>query len=74
MGFEPKRSRRAGGIDSELMPPGRFVSVTMQFAMVSPAQRDRELVAGFAAERAILCKSKMMGVAGLASADQAGLL
>ena len=74
MGFKPQRPRGAGWIESELLPPRRFVAVTMNFAMVSAAQRDRELVTGLAAERPVLRKAQMMGVAGLPSADQAGLL
>ena len=46
----------------------------MNFTMVSPAQGYGELVAGLAAERPVLRKAQVMGVAGLSSADQAGLL
>ena len=74
MGFKPQCARRAGGIEPKLLPPRRFVAVTMNFAMVSPAQRDRELVADFTAERPVLGKAQVMGVAGLSSADQTGLL
>jgi len=35
----------------------------MQFAMMSPAQWHRELVAHLAAERAVLRKAQMMGIA-----------
>ena len=52
----------------------RFVAVTMQLAMVSAAQWDRELVADFAAERVRLRKAQMVSVAWLTSTDQAGLL
>jgi hypothetical protein len=48
--------------------------LTMNFTMVSPAQGYGELVAGLAAERPVLRKAQVMGVAGLSSADQAGLL
>jgi hypothetical protein len=46
----------------------------MDFAMVSAAERDRELVADLAAERTALGEAKVMGVAGCAAANQAGLL
>jgi hypothetical protein len=37
MRFEPQRSGRAAWIKTELMPPRRFITVTMQLAMMSPA-------------------------------------
>ena len=37
MRFEPQRSRRAAWIKTELIPPLRFITVTMQLAMMSPA-------------------------------------
>src|SRR5690242_9331561 len=42
--------------------------------MMSPAEWDRELVADSSAERSLLRKAQMMGIARLASADQTGLL
>jgi hypothetical protein len=51
MGFEPERSRGAGGIEPKLLPPRRFIPVTVNFAMVSPAERNREFVTDLAAER-----------------------
>jgi hypothetical protein len=74
MRFEPQRSRGAGRIESELLPPCRFIPVTMHFTMMSPAQRDRELITGLAPECPVLREAQMMGIAGLTSADQAGLL
>ena len=74
MRFEPQRSRGAGRIESELLPPCRFIPVTMHFTMMSSAQRDRELITGLAPERPVLRKAQMVGIAGLTSADQAGLL
>ena len=71
MGFKPQGARSAGGIEPKLLPPRRFIAVTVNFAMVSPAQRDREFVTDFAAERAVL---QMVGVTRMTSADQAGLL
>jgi hypothetical protein len=74
MGFKPKCARGAGGIEPKFLPPGAFVTVTVNFAMVSAAQRDSEFVTDLAAERRLLRKAQMMGVTGLSSADQAGLL
>lgn len=74
MGFKPKGARGAGGIEPKLLPPRRFIAVTVNFAIVSPAQRNREFVTDLAAERAVLRKAQMVGVAWLTSADQAGLL
>jgi hypothetical protein len=73
MGFKPQRARGAGGIEPKLLPPHRFIPVTVKFAMVSPAQRNREFVTDLAAERPVLGKAQMVGVARMTSADQAGL-
>ena len=72
--FEPQRACRAGRIESELLPPCGFITMAMKLAMMSPAQRDREFVTDLSPERPVLRKAQMMGVTGLTSADQAGLL
>ena len=74
MGFKPQCTRGAGGIETKSLPPRRFIAVTVVFAMVPPAQRDREFVTDLAAKRPVLRKAQMMGVTGPSSADQAGLL
>jgi len=60
MGLKPKRGRRRQGIYSRFPPPRCFIAMTMQLAMMSPAQRDRELVTGLAAQRPVLRKAQMM--------------
>jgi hypothetical protein len=45
----------------------------MELAMVTAAERHRELVAYFAPERALLCKPQMMCIRGAAPASQTGL-
>jgi hypothetical protein len=62
MGFKPQRSCRASRIEPKPLPPRRFIAVTVNFAMVSPAQRNREFVTDLAAERPVLRKAQMMGV------------
>jgi hypothetical protein len=61
-------------VEPELVPPFTFVAVTMKLPVVSPAQRDRELVTDSSAERAVLRKAQVMGIARLTTADEAGLL
>ena len=73
MGFQPKLARQADGLETGFRPPVRFLAGAVQFAMVCAAQWDRELVADLEAETAGLRKPQMVGVAGLASADEAGL-
>ena len=73
MSFKPQGPRGAGGIEPKLLPPHRFIPVTVNFAMMSPAQWNGELIADFAAERPVLRKAQMMGVTRMTSADQAGL-
>ena len=71
---EPERSRSAGRIEPEFLPPPGFITMTMELAMMPPAKWDREFVADSSAEGPVLRKTQMMGIARLASTDQAGLL
>ena len=40
-------------IDSVLAPPGHYVALALDLAMMAPAQRDGELVTDLAAERCV---------------------
>ena len=72
MGFQPKLARQADGLETGFRPPVRFLTGAVQFAMVCPAQRDREFVADLLSEPARLRKAKMVRVGRFAAADQAG--
>jgi hypothetical protein len=50
MCFKPEDTRRRARIDTGLLPPDRFISAAMEFAMVASAKRYSELVANLAAE------------------------
>ena len=54
-------------------PPGYFIAVVMQLPMMFAAQRHREFVAYFAAERSRLCKFQVMRIARCALTDEARL-
>jgi hypothetical protein len=47
---QPKRAGYGGSIDSGLTPPSRFIAAPMHLAMMTTAERDRELIADLAAE------------------------
>ena len=49
MALQPKRASRDGSIDTGLVPPRTFVTAAMHLAMMTTAERDRELIANFAA-------------------------
>jgi hypothetical protein len=68
VGFEPQGPGSLRWLQAELLPPRCFVTVTVEFAMMSPAQRYGELVTGFATESAVLRELQMVGVARLTSA------
>ena len=74
MGLQPQCSGDRGWLDASLNPPSFFISVAMNVAVMTAAERDGELVADLAAEGAALCEAQVVGVAGLAPADQARLL
>jgi hypothetical protein len=70
----PERTGHLDRIDTGLLPPGGFIADAMHQPMVDAADRDREFVAGLAAERPRLQVAEMKRVGGLAAADQARLL
>src|SRR5579862_3276460 len=74
MRFEPERSGCERRINPGLAPPRGFVAVAMDITMVAAAERDGELVADLAAERAALREAQMVSVAWLPTADQTGLV
>jgi hypothetical protein len=60
-------------IDAGRPPPRSLVAGAMDRAVMRAAQRDREFIAGAAAERARLQVAKMMRVGWSAAADKARL-
>ena len=74
VGFEPQLTGREGRVDSSLVPPRRFIAMTMQLAVMATAERHGELVADLAAERPALGKAQVMGVGRFTAADQTSLL
>ena len=74
MGFEPKPACSLDGLDSVSRPPIDFHAGPVQLPMMAAAEGNRELVADLEAEPAGLRETQMVGVAGLASADEAALL
>ena len=74
MRFQPQRAGRNDGIYSDLPPPCGFIAVAMHLAMVPSTQGDGELIADLAPERPALREAQVMGIRGLATANQTGLL
>jgi hypothetical protein len=74
MRVQPELPGRERRIDAYLVPPYGLVTATMQFAMMTAAKRNGELVADLAPERRALCKAQVMGIGGTAATDEAGLL
>src|SRR5579862_7567210 len=74
MRFEPERSGCERRINPGLAPPRGLVAVAMDITMVAAAERDGELVADLAAERAALREAQMVSIAWLPTADQTGLV
>ena len=74
MRFQPQISRRGDRLDAALAPPSELIAVPMKLMMMSPTERDRELVADLAAQRRILREAQMMGVTRSSPADEANML
>src|SRR6185437_10288414 len=69
----PEVRRNGEGIDVPALPPGPFVAASVEFAMVQPANRNGEFVAGLAPDRPLLRKLDMVSVRGAPSAHETGL-
>ena len=57
MCLQPKHASSGGRIYASLVPPRSFVTAAMHLAVMSPAQRNRKLVADFPAKRRRLHKT-----------------
>ena len=58
MRLKPQGSGSGQWIDSGSTPPRGFIAVSVEFAMMPPAQRDGELIADLTSERASLGEAK----------------
>jgi hypothetical protein len=74
MRFEPQRASLEHRINTNLPPPRSLIAVLVNLAMVSSTQRHGELIADLSAECPALRKAQVMGIAGLAPANQTRLL
>jgi hypothetical protein len=70
----PKLAGDLKGINASLLPPGLLVAGTMRRAVMRAAKGDGEFIAGLAAKRARLRESDVVGIRGLAAAQEARLL
>src|SRR5262245_40840258 len=72
--FLPKPAGNFDGVDAGGLPPGAFIPGAMRGPVMPAAERHREFIARFAAERAWLHVAQMMGIGWLAATDEARLL
>src|SRR5262245_60210299 len=67
----PKPAGKLHGIDPGGLPPGAFVAWAMRGPVMRAAERDREFITRFAAQRAWLHVAQMVGIGWLAAAHEA---
>ena len=70
----PEPAGNLDRVDAGLLPPRAFVAGAMHRTMMPATEWDRELVADLAAKCAGLRETEVVGVRGLAAADEARLL
>ena len=58
MARHPKRAGADRRIYTDFLPPFDFIAAAMEFAMVSPTERDREFIAHLPSERPVLRKAR----------------
>src|SRR6185437_5602129 len=69
----PQLSGGAQRVDLKCLPPGHFVSRLMQLPMMAAAERYCELIAHLDPQSARLCKTQVMRIAGVPSANSTRL-
>jgi hypothetical protein len=69
MAFQPQSTRGNDRIDTHPIPPNSFIATAVDLAMMAATQRNRKLIANFAAKRLWLRKPQMMSVCRAATAD-----
>src|SRR5262245_21839546 len=74
MCLQPKNVSRRTRIDTDLLPPRRFLTAAMNFAVMYAAKGNRELIADLTAKGRRLCETEMMRISGTPAANQAWLL
>src|SRR5262249_37370304 len=70
----PKPAGKLHGINAGGLPPGAFVACAMRGPVMHAAERAREFIARFSAQRAWVHVAQMVGIGWLAAADEAWLL
>ena len=74
MRLKPQGSGSGQWIDSGSTPPRGFIAVSVEFAMMPPAQRDGELIADLAPKCTTLREAQVMRIARFSAADKTRLL
>jgi hypothetical protein len=74
MAFQPERAGNRCRINAKPFPPGSFIAVTMDLAVMAATKWDCIFVTDLAAQRAALSEAEVVRVTGGSAADQAGLL
>ena len=74
MCLQPKHASSGGRINAGLLPPDGFIPAVMHLTVMSPAQRNRKLVADLPAKRRRLGKAQMVSIGGPTTTDQTRLL
>lgn len=69
----PKLPGDTEGVNFQLIPPSNFVSGLVQLPVMAAAERYRKLIAHLEAKSAWLREAEVMRIAGVPSADDAGL-
>ena len=69
--FGPKSVRYRQRINANVDPPDGLVTAPMQLAMMRAAKRYSKFIADFAAKRARLCKSQVVRIRRLPTAEKA---
>ena len=60
-------------LNADLSPPRCFVPTSMQFAVMSTAQWDRELITHLSSKCSALCKSEVVRIGRTPTANQTGM-
>jgi hypothetical protein len=69
----PKLVGHCDGVNLSVLPPGGFVTASVDFAVMAAAQRNCEFIADLTSKRTALCEPEMVSIRRSAPADETWL-
>ena len=70
MSFQPELASAYGRVNASFVPPHGFITATMDFMMMTSAQRNGKFVTDLSSNRSALCEAEVVSIRRSPAADQ----